>query len=136
MALMNWTSKLSVGVATLDEDHKGMVGIINELHEGIVGGSARQTLEKVLDVLMTYTQAHFQREETLFIETGYPLAAEHCREHAALTERVKLLQDRFRRGSLTCLNIETMTFLRGWLFVHIQGSDRKYSAHLNACGIR
>jgi hemerythrin len=38
MPLMTWTPKLSVGVAVLDEDHKKLVGMVNELYDAMQAG--------------------------------------------------------------------------------------------------
>jgi hemerythrin len=45
------------------------------------------------------------------------------------------LQSRFNSGE-SALSIETLDFLKNWLTIHIQCTDKKYSNHLNAAGIR
>ncbi len=135
MPFMDWSDKLSVGVAVLDEDHKHLVALANQLHAGILDGHGKEALEVVLGELASYIQFHFAREEQMFAESGYPLSEEHRQEHEQLARRVVNLQARYAQGALPSLSIETMNFLRGWLLVHIQGSDKKYGPHLNANGI-
>jgi hemerythrin len=134
MPLMTWTKQLSVGVEVLDDDHKKLIGMLNQLDSGMKAGQGRATLAKVFDELVEYTKFHFAREETFFAETGYPALDAHKKEHDELTMRVLDLQARYRNGALA-LSLEVINFLKGWLLYHIQGTDQKYSSHLNRKGI-
>ena len=44
MPLMTWTEKLSVGVGVLDEDHKRLVGMVNELYDAMQAGHGKETV--------------------------------------------------------------------------------------------
>ncbi len=59
MALMEWTDKLSVGVAALDEDHKKLVGMVNELYDAMLAGHGKEKLGRILDGLVQYHQVPF-----------------------------------------------------------------------------
>jgi len=126
---------MSVGVEALDDDHKRMIGIINELHEGIRDGHKKELLVKVLDDLMAYTQGHFAREETLFARTGYAGAPMHQGDHMGMIQRLQNLRSRLPDRPVVMLDLELMSYLQSWLINHIQGSDKKYSSWLNAHGI-
>ncbi len=136
MPLMVWNNNLSVGVAVIDEDHKKLVAMVNELYEAIQGGHGRDALGKILDGLVSYTVMHFAREEKFFLETGYADAIAHKKEHADLTRQVLDVQAKYKAGATSTLSLEVMNFLKNWLVQHIQGSDKKYGPHLNAKGIR
>lgn len=135
MPLMTWTEAMSVGVKALDDDHKKIVAMVNELHDGIMEGHRAQALEHVLDQLVKYTKSHFAREEELFQKTQYARAAEHKKEHDALLLRATELQSRLKEGGSSMLSLETMSFLKNWLSHHIQGDDKNYGPHLNSKGI-
>lgn len=132
---ITWTEKMSVGVGGLDEDHKKLLAILNDLHDGIAAGQGTERLGRVLDALVKYTGEHFAHEEELFAQTGYPGAAQHIQEHHTLTKLVLEIQARYNRGMFDALSMETLDFLKDWLETHMQGSDKKYKAHLNAMGI-
>jgi hemerythrin-like metal-binding protein len=134
MAFFNWSDDLSVGVKASDDDHKKLIDMLNRLHEAMKSGQGKDVVGKVLDDLVTYTKFHFAREEEFFAMTGYP-AVEHKKEHRELVKQAEELQSRYKSGERV-LSIETMDFLKDWLTVHIQGTDRKYTDHLNAAGIR
>jgi hemerythrin len=136
MPLMTWQESMSVGVKILDEDHKKLVGMVNELHDGIMEGHRAEALGKVLDKLVSYTKIHFDREESMFSKTHYPALIAHKKEHDDLIKTAGDLQARYRGGASSMLSLETMSFLKNWLAHHIQGSDKGYRAHLNTHGIR
>jgi hemerythrin len=131
---MAWSNDLSVGVRVLDEDHKKLVAMVNELYDAMKDGKGKETLGGILGRLTAYTVEHFDREERLFSQTSYPNAAAHRGEHEALKAQVSDIQRKYNAGSGISLTLETMNFLKSWLLNHIKGSDQKYSQHLNAHG--
>jgi hemerythrin len=135
MPLLAWTDKLSVGVNVLDEDHKRLVAMVNQLYDAMQAGHGKDSLSPILDGLIQYTKMHFAREEKFFAQTSYPAAVAHKQEHDKLTHQVQDIQGKYASGATTALSLEVMQFLKNWLVQHIQGSDQKYRPHLNAKGI-
>ncbi len=133
MAFFNWSDTLSVGVKAADDDHKKLIDMLNRLHEGMKDGRGKEVVGQVLDDLVSYTKFHFAREEEFFAKTGYP-AVEHKQEHKELVKQVEELQSRYKSGECA-LTIDTLNFLKDWLNIHIQSTDKKYSGHLNTAGI-
>ena len=135
MPLMSWNEKMSVGVNTFDEEHKKLVGILNELYDGVQAGKGTAALGKVLDGLIAYTAGHFKHEEQAFAQAGYPDAIAHKKEHDDLTRQVLDVQQKYKSGASGTLSMEVMNFLKNWLIKHIQGSDKAYGPHLKSKGI-
>jgi hemerythrin len=136
MSLMSWNANMSVGVPSVDEQHKKLVDMLNELYDGIQTKQTRETLGKVLDGLISYTVSHFRHEEQFFARTNYPDAPAHIKEHRDLTRQVLDVQKRHKAGETGTLSMEVMNFLKRWLIDHIQGSDKKYSPHMSSKGIK
>lgn len=136
MPLMEWTDKLSVGVAQFDAEHKKLVGMVNELFDAVQSGHGKEALGKILDGLIAYTKTHFANEERLLQQHGYGDLAAHKREHEALAQQVVDVQRKYHAGATATLSMEVMNFLKNWLVKHIQGSDRKYGVYLNAKGLK
>src|ERR1035441_8600856 len=95
MPLIVWTDQMSVEVKLLDNDHKKLVLLINQLHEGLMTGRAKLELEGVFEELVSYTRVHHAQEEHLLIESGYHGSAAHKQEHESTIDRVVALQMRF-----------------------------------------
>jgi hemerythrin len=135
MPLMTWNEKLSVGVQLLDDDHKKLVGMVNQLYDAIQTGHGKDSLGKILDGLVDYTKVHFAHEERFFEQTKYADAAAHRKQHSDLTNQVLDVQKKYKAGVNGTLSLEVMNFLKNWLITHIQGSDQKYGPYLNSKGI-
>jgi len=123
---------MGVGVVALDDDHKKLIGIINQLHFEIEDAHDKQVLGAVLDQLVEYSKSHFAREESLLFQAGYPDAPEHKMEHEWFIHEITALRERFASAPATTLDMELMKFLRNWLGAHVEGADKKYGPFLNA----
>lgn len=136
MPLVTWNDSLSVGVPSIDDQHKKLVSLLNQLHDGMMSGKGKVILGGVLQGLIEYTTVHFKYEEDLFARTGYPESEAHKKEHADLVRSVKEIRQKYETAGPSALTISVMSFLKSWLTSHIQGADRKYSAHLVSKGVR
>lgn len=136
MPFMVWNDRLFVGIEPVDNDHKEMVAMINELYDGIQTGDAGSILSGILDRLVDYIGTHFSREEKLFEGTAYPGAEQHLREHEKLTHWVLDFQRRFNAGLVAGPSLEAMNYLKDWLFDHILKADQEYVPYVPAQAIR
>jgi hemerythrin len=136
MTLVEWNDKLSIGVSSVDEQHKQLVGFLNELYDAVQARQGHEKLGQLFNELIDYTVYHFSYEETLFTKTGYPAAPEHKKEHDELTRQVLEKKQKYEDGAAPHLPIELLNFLRRWLLTHIAGSDRRAGPHLIARGIK
>lgn len=136
MSLIHWNSEMSVGIPSIDAQHQRLVEMLNELHGATYQGKGHEVVGDTLTGLMNYTIEHFAYEEKLFQETSYPDAEAHAAEHATLTRKVMDIHEKFKSGVTTALTQEVLLFLVNWVMDHTMDSDKKYSAHLIAAGVR
>jgi hemerythrin len=136
MAFMTWSTDMSVGVALFDNEHKRLVDMINELYEGILAGSAKLTLNRVLGELIGHTNVHFSHEEQFFEEAQYPLAAEHKARHEELRQQVFKYREEIDSKNSTLLALELLRYLKEWLAQHILEEDMKYGVFLRTKGVK
>ncbi len=129
MAFIDWTDDLSVGVERFDSQHKRLVSMINELHEGMRARKGREAVDKVLDGLVEYTRTHFSAEEAAFSTHGYAEAQPHAREHSDLLAKVAELHEKHHKGTLF-VSVEVLDFLAEWLKTHIMQTDKRYGPFL------
>lgn len=132
MPLMDWDDRLSVGVKQIDDEHKHLIKLVNELHDAIRANQGKEVLGRVLDGLIAYTGSHFGHEESEMKRTNYPQASSHAAEHAALVKKVLAIQAQYRAGKVAVLGMETLAFLRDWLVRHIKGTDQALGQYLKA----
>jgi len=135
MAFFAWSDGYSVGIRDIDEQHKKLVTLVNQLYEAMQGGKASDVLGTILGELIRYTKYHFSAEEKLMETHAYPELAAHKQEHMDLTEKVIELENKFKAGKVT-ISLEVGKFLKEWLLRHIQGTDKKYGPYLNSKGVK
>jgi hemerythrin len=121
---------MSVGVKLLDNDHKRLVLLINQLHDGLVSGRAKPEIESIFEELVIFARVHHAQEEQLLSETGYPSLEAHRHEHDQMTGKLIELQMRFANTTQLAIELEILQGLREWLFRHIKGSDHGFISHL------
>lgn len=120
--LVNWNSKMETGIREVDEQHKQLVGLINQLNEAMYAGKGRDLLGHTLVSLEKYALFHFGTEERLMAVHGYSEAASHKRGHQSFIDDIRRFRSRFDAGRV--FPVEIMFFLREWIIYHIMLSDR------------
>jgi hemerythrin len=124
MGYFAWSDDLSVGSSFIDNDHRKLIGLVNQLHDAMSQGHGKDILANVLVELIKYTKEHFRREEDHMQKMQYADRAAHKVEHDKLLDQVLDLQKKFNDGSVM-LTIQVSKFLREWLVTHIMKSDKK-----------
>lgn len=134
MAFMQWKDSYSVNIREIDEQHKKLVGLINDLFDAMTQGHGKEVLGKVIQGLVDYTVFHFGTEERLFQAHGYPETAQHKAEHERFTQKVLEFKKGFDAGT-ALLTKDILKFLSDWLNGHILVVDKKYGPYLNSKGV-
>ena len=132
--LLAWSDALSVNIRQIDKEHRHLVDLINRLYQFNRQGASRGDIGAVLDELVAYTANHFQTEEALFQQHGYPEQEAHSQVHRHLVEKVVDFQHKFQHG-VSEMELSLLQFLKDWLINHIMKTDKRYSAFLNSCGV-
>ena len=136
MALIEWTAELSVGIDSIDEQHKKLVNMINALNDAMLTNSSNELLGKIFTGLAAYTQKHFAYEENMFAEYGYTDSIEHKRQHGELIAQVVELKERFIENPQGTMSVDLMLFLKRWLTNHIMRTDKEYAEFLISKGVK
>lgn len=123
--LISWTPEMSVGVAQLDDDHRIIVALINQLAAAHDLNDA-EIIESVLDRLTLYVDEHFRREEEYMESVGFPGLPAHRHLHHALTEKVEQIRLDFFLGNNDAVGEKTLEFLKEWLSQHILVEDMQF----------
>ncbi len=132
--LFVWDEECCVGVTAIDEDHKVLVNLINDLYEAMQDGCGGAALMPIFNALKHYTETHFAKEEEIMVACGAPDQQEHIREHQMLRDKLSDLENRHRRGE-AAISLQTLTFLRDWLKNHIRGVDRAMAPYIKEKGL-
>lgn len=136
MPLIEWTNELSIGIESVDEQHKKLVNMINALNDAKLTGGSNELLGKIFTGLTTYTQKHFTYEENMFAEYGYSNFDEHKRQHNELIAQVIELKDKFMENPQGTISNDLIHFLKRWLTNHIMKTDKAYAEFLISKGVK
>lgn len=135
MAYINWDESLSVNIASIDEQHKKLINLINEFYQKINEKSNNELISGLINEMREYIILHFTTEEELFKKYNYPGFENHKKEHDKFVSKVNDLQDRFNNNKVI-LTYEITSFIKDWIKNHIQGTDKEYSSFLNMHGVK
>ncbi|CAO3406077.1 bacteriohemerythrin [Azospirillum largimobile] len=132
---MPWTDGLTVGEEAIDTDHMILIALMNEAaalarRAKDSPGGDRRPLGEAVGRLLAYTALHFEQEERLMDQCGYPDARAHKAQHEALRTRAGDLRRRLDAGDSVA--DELLALVREWLFEHIQRADKRIGEHLAA----
>ncbi len=132
--LMPWSDRLVTGIDRIDDQHKRLVKMINELHRAMKMKKGARESGRILDGLAEYTKVHFANEEQMFEEFGYPDRVEHKDYHDKLVAQVMDFKAQFDEGR-AALSMDLMVFLTDWLKNHIMKTDKAYVPFLKEKGV-
>lgn len=137
MNFLNWNDYLRTGIAVVDEQHHGLINLVNELAPLLVdaGEQPFAEIDALQARLAAYAEEHFRTEEELMLRSGVDsrVLKPHRRSHAAFVAKVKALEEGMRCGQ-AATGDELLAFLAGWLIVHILGEDQAMARQVLAIG--
>jgi hemerythrin len=123
-----------MNVREIDDQHKKLVDIINELHDAMKQAKSKETSLVIINKLAEYTQYHFSTEEKYMKEFGYREYLSHKKEHEKFVEQVMSFKKDYEAGKAG-LSFDILDFLKKWLITHIQSSDKKCAPFFNEHGL-
>lgn len=125
MSLLAWDRRYSVGVKILDDQHRILIGILNDFHEAMIFGRGESAAGPLLLRLRDHVREHFPTEERLMESAQFPHLGEHREQHRKLSEKVDEFAARHERGDHG-MYISLLQFLREWQKCHLLQHDREY----------
>ena len=125
MAILKWKDSYSVGIKSLDQQHRRLLELINKLSGIDPETKDKKKIFSVLNALAEYAQAHFDSEESYLSKYEYPNLAQQQREHVAFTAEVFRLAQKLEQAE-PGIHSEVINFTKDWYISHILGTDREY----------
>jgi len=122
MALFSWSTRYSIGNEVIDTEHEELFRLINAFHDHWLEKRNQQAIALLLNQLVSYAEMHFQHEEIIMLDAGFPKLAEHQQVHQAMFETIFKLRQSFEEQH-SHLEMDTMKFIKAWLVEHIIQDD-------------
>jgi len=131
MGKVEWCDGLSMGIAEIDNDHKKLLSLINQISDAIDSQQTRQVISDIFDQLEHYTIQHFAREEALLYRCQYDDIESHIKSHQAFSQKIAELKNLLLTNSSRQVAEEVSQLLINWLINHIVAEDLRYIPALN-----
>ena len=123
---LEWSNDLSVGVASIDNQHKKLIKRVDQFLEAMKGGNGRQEILNTLNFLEEYVVVHFNDEEKYMKSINYAGLPEQHYQHEMFKIDVKSLKKEFEdNGAGLALLMTTQKKICDWLKNHILVFDKK-----------
>jgi hemerythrin len=129
--LVEWDDRYSVGIPFIDDQHKELIHLTNELFQGCLKGdeTARSYFRKTIKGVVDYVGKHFSAEEKMLENVNYPELAEHKKQHEEFVKKVLEDVKSFQDGRKFDPNV-LVRYLKDWILSHIAMSDRSYAEYI------
>ena len=88
MSLITWKDEFSVGVASVDLEHRELIDLINGLDADMQEYATQTTVVESLGEVYARVSAHFALEEKIMREAGYDDFDAHKQDHELLLDEL------------------------------------------------
>lgn len=133
--MFKWDEKYSVGIQSIDTQHKQIFEILEKLVEAMKKGHGSDVTTQIILNLERYAVNHFQKEEYFFQRFNFHGSAEHISEHQDFKNKLVSLKSDLKSGKIT-LTFDLLNFLKEWIDHHILVVDKQYSECFRQNGLQ
>lgn len=130
-AWIPWEESLSVGIDIIDEHHRYLFDLINDLYEVVVNKRGAREVARVIKALDAYAKVHFRSEEQMMAHYDYQGMRQQEHQHYAFEAKIREFYEELHANPLVA-QFDVLSYLRDWLVKHILVEDAKLRALVNA----
>jgi hemerythrin-like metal-binding protein len=122
---IKWSEQFSIGNENVDNDHKKLFEIHNDLVDLALGKCSRDEFARILSMMTDYVLKHFKKEEAYMNAFSYPDYERHRKLHEEYSYKVAMYNFELS-GSNPPDPFEIILFIKKWWTNHVIKVDRKY----------
>ncbi len=128
MAELVWDEGMSVGIDSLDNDHKQLITILAQLMSAKNDKLEKDGIDSIFEQLEYYCQSHFAKEEALLAKIDYQQLADHKKSHQIFIKKIPVLKQQWFDdvSEQEVVKEQIILFLQQWLIKHILEEDLDY----------
>ena len=124
---------MEVGVAKIDSQHKELIDRINAVTSMGLKSASKEETQKTLNLLGDYIVKHFNDEETLQKQAGFPKYEWHKGQHKTYIGEFEKLKKEFNlNGPSVDFTMALNNSIIGWIVKHIKSADVEFGKFYNA----
>jgi hemerythrin-like metal-binding domain len=125
--LIAWNDDYALGIPIIDEQHRGIVSVINTLFFFMRHNHGAEAMRPVILMIEQHLKLHSLTEESLLERAKYPGLHEHIMIHDDFDTKLSSVS---RRSNRTGNPEELLQYLKSWWLSHVCVDDRLFKDHL------
>ena len=129
MTLLSWKPSYSLGIPSVDLEHREMIDMINTVYAGLDENAGPEQIETVLENIYAGIASHFALEERHMREAKYHEYQEHKDQHEDLLDQIRDMMDDFDVDPSTGRD-SLRKNLSDWFGKHFATFDARLHHHL------
>lgn len=130
-----WKERYRLGVARIDEQHRELFRMTEDLIRAAREGASPEDCRKALGFLKDYVVYHFRDEEAYQAEIAYADIDAHRAEHRQFTQTVLDYEKRLHdRGFDQAILKDLAGTVTAWLIYHVADTDQRLVSGPEAAG--
>jgi hemerythrin-like metal-binding protein len=117
-----WDDSLSVGIDVIDEHHRYLFDLINDLHDIVINKLGAREAARLVKALDAYAKVHFRSEELMMTYYGFEGIHRQEQQHHAFEAKIREFYEELHANPLVA-QFDVLSYLRDWLVKHILVED-------------
>ena len=129
MSLLQWKPEYSVGIDSMDDEHRELIALINTTYEKLHADADVTRVEECLGEILGTISMHFALEERIMRKAAYGEYQAHKEDHENLLDRLRELMDEYYDDpDQGARRLEAS--LSGWFEKHFASFDARLHGEL------
>ena len=129
--VLPWNDEaLSVGINSMDNTHKEFIELLNQC-----ASATTEAFPALFNDLLQHTQQHFQNENRIMEESGFPPTIIHQGEHTRILAELEPLSIQAKPGDISPAQRYISEYIPGWFCNHAATMDSALAWHLKSQGM-
>lgn len=123
-AWVPWDEKLSVGIDIIDEHHRYLFDLINDLYDVVINKRGIREVARLIKSLDAYAKVHFRSEEMMMKHYAFEGINRQEEQHHVFEAKIGEFYEELHANPLVA-QFDVLSYLRDWLVHHILAEDAK-----------
>ena len=126
-----WDESLSVGIDIIDEHHRYLFDLVNDLYDVVINKRGAREVARLIKSLDAYAKVHFRAEEMMMERYGFEGIKRQELQHHAFEAKIGEFYEELHANPLVA-QFDALSYLRDWLVKHILVEDAKLRSLVTA----
>lgn len=126
---IKWKKSFSTDVVSVDNEHRALIDALSQFADQHHNSPSNFDVVQALDLIATEAIKHFEHEEQVMFNIGYPRYVSHKEKHEWLIADISKRRQEMETNSEDF--DEILKYLKYWLMRHLASEDTHLHRHIN-----